>query len=323
MYTEYLGPVNRDNLIESTPLLEQAARKLQQGQLIAFPSETIYGLGASILNPQAIDRLYEVKGRPQDRALPILVANLDQVKFIASDLPQEFYLLAKQFLPGPLTIVVKKNPNLSSAISGGKETIAIRFSSDPVAQRLTEMTGCPLTVPSANISGKPSPTKASHVLEDFNGHINGILDGGETEYGMESTVISLENPTKPVIVRLGVISPRILEKSLNCSIQIHPLALLQQGNSSPHKIRSAVRLFSSWDEMKIYLKLSCPGKRLVMSLDTFPLSDCDHFKLSPKNLYDGLRLADREGYAEVLVHCSPALKQNELLLNRLKQIART
>ena len=322
MYTEYLGPIDRNNLDKSASLLEQAARKLQQGQLVAFPTESIYGLGGSILNGQTIQRLFEVKKRAKDKALPIAVANLDQMKFIAADIPQECQILVREFLPGPLTLVLKKNPNLSSVITGGKETVAIRFSSDPIAQRLIEMTGCPLAVPSANISGKPSPTKASHVLEDFNGVIDGILDGGETEYGMESTVLSLENPAQPVILRLGVISHHILEKALERPIQIHPYVLLKKGNSFTHKLRSAVRLFSSWDEMKIYLKLSCGGKRLVMSCDDSPLTSAyDHFKLSTKSLYDGLRLADRDGYSEVLVHCSPTVKQNELLLNRLKQIA--
>ena len=148
MYTEYLGPINRKNLSKSNSLLEQAARKLQQGQLIAFPTETIYGLGGSILNAQAIQRIFTVKSRPLDRSLPIAIANIDQLKFIASDIPQECRILTREFLPGPLTLVLRKNPNLSRMITGGKDTIAVRFPSDPIAQRLIEMTGCPLAVPS-------------------------------------------------------------------------------------------------------------------------------------------------------------------------------
>lgn len=319
MYTEYLGPVNRENIAESMPLLEQAARKLQQGQLVAFPTETIYGLGSNILNSKAIARTYEVKSRLKGSPLPIAIANPDQMKFIAREIPDECRILMREFWPGPLTLILKKNPTLSDEVTAGKDSVAIRFPSDPIAQKLIELTGCPLAVPSANISGKPSPTKATHVLEDFNGLIDGILDGGETEYGAESTILSLVDPKQPVLFRHGFITHRLLEKALERPIQIHPQALLKQGS-----LRSAVRLFSSWEEMKIYIKLSATGKRLVMSVDDSPLSSShDHFRLNPKNLYDGLRLADRDGYAEVLVHCSPSLKQNEFLFNRLKQVART
>ena len=113
MYTEYFGPVNREELGCSSAQLESAARKLQQGGLVAFPSETVYGLGAAILNEGAIKRLYQVKERPEDRALPIQVANLSQLQFVAIDIPSEAHALAKEFLPGPLTLILKKSLNLS------------------------------------------------------------------------------------------------------------------------------------------------------------------------------------------------------------------
>lgn len=323
MYTEYFGPVNREDLESSSAHLEGAARKLQQGGLVAFPSETVYGLGATILNEGALKKLYQVKERSKDCSLPIHIANLSQLQFVAADIPIEAYALAKEFLPGPLTLILKKSPNLSPLITGGKETIAIRISSDPIARRLIELTGCPLAVPSANQSGKPSPTKASHVLEDFNGKIEGLVDGGETQFGMESTLISLEDPMRPTLYRFGVISQREIERVLNRKVGVHPLALVLNGNSNLTKMRSAVRLFSSWDEMKIYLKLSSKSKRLIMSEEPSLVSGGDHFQLKPTNLYEGLRVAERDGYAEVLVLCNPKLKQNILLLNRLKQIART
>ncbi|MCB1106834.1 MAG: threonylcarbamoyl-AMP synthase [Chlamydiia bacterium] len=323
MYTEYFGPVDRSSISHSETHLGNAARKLQQGGLVAFPTETVYGLGAPILNDGALKRLYQVKERPKERSLPIHVANLDQLKFVASEIPVEVQKLAKEFLPGPLTLILKKHPNLSPLITGDRETIAVRISSDPIARRLIELTGCPLAVPSANESGRPSPTKASHVLEDFNGKIEGIVDGGEVEYGMESTLISLEDPIRPTLFRFGVISQKEIEKVLNRKVVVHPLALVLNSNSSFTKLRCAVRLFSSWDEMKIYIKLSSGSKRLIMSDEISGSEKKDHFKLRGNNLYEGLRLADREGYAEVLVMCSSQIKQNVLLLNRLKQIART
>lgn len=317
MYTEYFGPINRSELKG----LEAPSRKLQQGGIIAFPTETVYGLGASILNERAIAHLFDVKGREGTHSVPVQVSNLDQLKFVVKEIPQEAHLLAKHFLPGPLTLILKKHPNLSPVITGGKETVAVRFCSDPIARRLVELTGCPLAVPSANLTGKPSSTKASHVLEDFNGLIDGVVDGGGTEYGMESTVISLEDPYRPTIFRKGVIQQKEIEGALNRSIYIHPLALSLNGSSSFSKLRSAVRLFSSWDEIKIYLKLSPASKRIIMSKEGLLIKG-DYFHLDGKNLYEGLRIAERDGYAEVLVLCSPELKKDIILLNKLKQIAR-
>ncbi len=323
MYTEYFGPIDREKQTDSNHLLEAAARKLQQGGLVAFPTETTYGLGAIILNVPAIERLFAAKGRPADRSLPVQVANLNQLKFVAKEIPSEAFVLAKRFLPGPLTLVLKKHPNLCSKVTAGKETVAVRIPSDPIALRLIELTGCPLAVPSANQSGKPSPTKATHVLEDLNGLIEGIVDGGETEHGMETTILSLEDPMNPTILRIGVISQKELEGALGRKVTVHPAALLLDRSRSFPQLRSTVRLFASWEEMKIYLKLSVPNKRLIMSEEASSIDGADHFKLTTKSFYEGLRTANRDGYAEVLVLCSPTIKQNALLLNRLKQIAST
>ncbi|MDJ0651752.1 MAG: L-threonylcarbamoyladenylate synthase [Simkaniaceae bacterium] len=318
MYTKYFGPISREELKG----LESPSRSLQQGRLIAFPTETVYGLGATILNTQALKRLYQVKNRGADLSLPVQIANMDQLKFVATDIPHEAQVLAKHFLPGPLTLILKKNPNLSDLVTGRKRTVAVRFCSDPIARRLVELTGCPLAVPSANLTGKPSPTKANHVFEDFNGQIEGIVDGGEVEYGMESTLISLEDPFCPTLFRFGVIPQKEIEDVLHRKLIVHPLALTINGNSTFDKLRTAVRLFFSWDEMKIYLKLSSTSKRMIMSTDNSPLRG-EHFHLNGKNLYEGLRIADCEGYTEVLVHCSSGIKKNVFLFNKLKQIART
>lgn len=326
MYTEYLGPVNEDNLIEAQEFLRRAARLLQQGALVAVPTETTYGLAASILNETALKNLYAIKNRSKAMALPVQVANFDQLKFITCNISSEFEVLAKHFLPGPLTIVLKKNPHLSNTITAEKDTVAVRISSNKLVRRLIELVGCPLAIPSANLSGNPSPTCAKHVLEDFNGKIHGIVDGGEAEFGLESTVLSLEDPTTPILLRFGMITQREIEKVLNCSIRIHPKALLvNQSKSNSNNRFPAIRLFSSWDEMKIYLQLSNDSKRLIMSQEECSpiVQACNFFRLSKTNLYEGLRLALRNGYAEVLVLCSPILKNNKILYHRLKQIAST
>ena len=318
MYTQYFGPIHRSGLKD----LDLPSRKLQQGGLVAFPTETVYGLGAAVLNLEAIQRLYRVKQRKANHPFPIHVSNLEQLKFVVSEIPDEIYLLAHHFLPGPLTCILKKSNSLSDIVTGGKSTVAIRISGDPIARRLVELTGCPLAVPSGNITGRPSPTKASHVLEDFNGLIEGVVDGGEVEYGMESTLLDLHNPSHPEIIRFGLISQTSIEEVLNCKVSVHPSAVSCSAYSSFEKFRPAIHLFSSWQEMEIYLKLSAKGKRMIMSSQKEEISG-DFFQLNKRNLYEGLRVADREGYAEVLVLCSPDIKSDGLLLNKLKQIART
>jgi len=300
-------------------VVEQAVRKLQQGLLVAFPTETTYGIAGSVANDQAVRQLFRVKGRKREKALPVAIAHLDQLQLFVRDFPEEAQNIAHQFLPGPLTLVLKKHPDLSPLITGGAErpTVAVRFPAHPVAHHIIKLTGCPLVLSSANASGKPSSTKASHVFEDFNGMIHIIVNGGDAQYGMESTILSLEDPAHPLLLRSGVISHYALQPFLKSPIRVHPQALFQKNKASTH----TVRLFSSWDEIRIYLQMTGNSRRLIMSVDKSPFESHNHFQLDEKNLYDGLRLADREGYSEVLVHCSAEIKRDELLLRRLKQIA--
>lgn len=325
MYTECLDLVSKDSLSKAHEHLQRAARLLQQGKLVAMPTETTYGLGASILNQSALQNLYKVKNRDHSKPLPVQVANFDQLKFIVRDLPSQFKKIADRFLPGPLTVILKKNRSLSDVITGEKGSVAIRISSNPIVKKIIELTGCPLAMPSANLSGRPSSIFAKHVLEDLNGKIEVIIDGGETEFGFESTVISLENPEKPVLMRHGVILQHELEGVLESPLYIHSQALLSHYRTDRTKTFPAVRLFSSWDEMNIYLQLSNQNKRLIMSLEnpSKTIVMRDFFKLTDKNLYEGLRVALRNGYAEILVLYAPSLKKSGLLYKRLKQIAIT
>ena len=321
MYTEYLGPTDQTNLL--IPILEQAALKIQHGGLLAFPTETVYGIGTSIFNSTAIKQLYAIKQKSKDRAIPVYISNLNQINFLATNIPQEFYRIANELLPAPITIILKKHPNFSSLITGNKETIVVHFSSSSILQRLIELTGCPLAITAANISGKPRSIQARHVLEDFNGAIDGILDGGQTDYGLESTILSLENPKIPTIFRLGLVLPRTLEKILKQPVKIHPLALLKQGSHFSNQLKANIHLFSNWEGLDSYLKLSLPGKRLIMHAEKSPFKlKYKFFALNSKNFYEGLRLAERENYTETLVHCSSIVKHNEALFSRLKQLAK-
>ncbi|MCH8566862.1 MAG: threonylcarbamoyl-AMP synthase [Balneolales bacterium] len=179
------------------------AEFLKQGRLVAFPTETVYGLGASAWNPEAVAQIFAVKGRPNDNPLIVHVNSIDMVKEFAETIPPRARLLMQKFWPGPLTLIFKKKAGVLDAITAGLETVAIRMPDHPTALSLIELTGA-LVAPSANKSGRPSPTKASHVTEDFGSSIP-VIDGGECQLGLESTVLDITvNP--PLILRPGYIS---------------------------------------------------------------------------------------------------------------------
>lgn len=187
--------------------IKTAAKILKNGGLVGMPTETVYGLAANALNPQAVANIFKAKGRPMDNPLIVHIGNFEDIeKFnLAQDIPKNAKLLADEFWPGPLTIIVKKGNSISDEVSAGLDTVAIRFPSHITANKLIKVSGLPLAAPSANLSGSPSPTTAQHVANDLNGRIDAIIDGGTSDVGLESTVITLaENP--PRLLRPGGIT---------------------------------------------------------------------------------------------------------------------
>lgn len=189
-------------LLPPTPsALRRAAAALRRGEPVAFPTETVYGLGANALDPRAVRRIFEAKGRPDDNPLIVHVTGLPMVRRLVKDLPPEALALAARFWPGPLTIVLPKRSSVPDIVTAGLPTVAVRVPDHPVALALIEAAGMPIAAPSANRSGRPSPTRAAHVATDFPGLL--VLDGGPARHGLESTVIALGDP--PRILRLGAI----------------------------------------------------------------------------------------------------------------------
>jgi L-threonylcarbamoyladenylate synthase len=183
----------------------RAARIIQSGGLVAFPTETVYGLGGNGLDESCASRIYSAKGRPSDNPLILHIATWNQLADLAAEIPEGAYILGRHFWPGPLTMVLKKKPHVPDTTTGNKATVAVRMPDHAVALELIRAAGYPLAAPSANLSGKPSPTTAEHVIEDLNGIVPCILDGGPTRIGLESTVIDLTG-NEPVILRPGGIS---------------------------------------------------------------------------------------------------------------------
>lgn len=192
--------------------VKEAAECLRRGKLVAFPTETVYGLGASALNPEAVKQVFAVKGRPSDNPLIVHVTGFNQVKDYTRLLHPLTETLVDAFWPGPLTIILPvKQGLLDAVVTGGLSTVAFRMPKNELTLQLIQEVGEPLVGPSANLSGRPSPTTAEHVLHDFQTSIAGVLDGGATEIGVESTVIDLSNPNQPpMILRPGAITQEML-----------------------------------------------------------------------------------------------------------------
>lgn len=185
--------------------MERAGAILRAGGLVAFPTETVYGLGADALNEEAAKKIYAAKGRPSDNPLIVHIADMEALEKIAEVIPWEAKALASAFWPGPLTMIFHKKKCVPYGTTGGLSTVAVRMPSDEIARELIRRGGGYIAAPSANVSGRPSPTTAQHVYEDMNGRIPVILDGGPVQIGLESTIVDLTE-AHPVILRPGYIT---------------------------------------------------------------------------------------------------------------------
>ena len=194
-------------------LIEQAAGVLRNGGLVAFPTETVYGLGADVLNLDAVRNVFAVKGRPSDNPLIVHVAGTRQLDDIVDEIPDKGKTLGEAFWPGPLTLVMKRTILVSDLVTGGLDTVAVRMPDHPVALALIRAFGEGIVGPSANLSGRPSPTTANHVYDDLRGRIDLILDAGPTVIGLESTVVDV-TVDPPVILRLGGLTRERIEETI-------------------------------------------------------------------------------------------------------------
>lgn len=209
--------------------INYAAETLKSGGLVAFPTETVYGLGANALQKEAIHKIYKAKGRPSDNPLIVHIADMASLDNLVIEKPSLWELLAHEFWPGPLTMIFKKSSMIPDEITAGLNTVAIRMPSHPIAIALIKASGLPIAAPSANSSGRSSPTLASHVYEDLNGKIDLIIDGGSTDVGLESTVLDITS-TPPIILRPGGVTLEQL-RSIKHDISLDP-ALISDSDSA-------------------------------------------------------------------------------------------
>lgn len=199
--------------IEDNAVIDKAGKIIRSGGLVAFPTETVYGLGGDALNPEASGKIYAAKGRPSDNPLIIHICKLKDITKIVSDFPENARRLAEEFWPGPLTMVLPKADIVPKQTTGGLDTVAVRMPVDPTALAFIEAAGGYVAAPSANVSGRPSPTEAKYVVEDMNGRIEMILDDGDVEIGIESTIVDLTGEV-PMLLRPGFITLTMLQDVL-------------------------------------------------------------------------------------------------------------
>ena len=210
MKTEYVDLRDGKDVKEG---IYKAAEIIKNGGLVAFPTETVYGLGANGLDENAVPKIYEAKGRPSDNPLILHISEFDEIENIVKEIPDVAFVLADEFWPGPLTMVFKKSDIVPYRTTGGLESVAVRMPSNKIARELIKMAGVPVAAPSANSSGRPSPTKADHVLRDLDGKIDMVIDGGTVDIGLESTIVDVTGEV-PVILRPGFITEEMLSEAI-------------------------------------------------------------------------------------------------------------
>ncbi len=296
--------------------IDQAVALLRQSIPVAFPTETVYGLGSRVFDFVGIEKIFQMKGRPLDNPLICHIASFDAITLLAREIPSHAMKLATHFWPGPLTIVLKKQPNVLDCVTAGLDTVAIRMPRHPIALELIRKVGEPLAAPSANRSGKPSSTTAAHVLKDFQAEKGAVIDGGPAEEGVESTVIFLaEGP--PLLLRYGSLDLPLIAAVLGCEVAI---AQGVEKKASPgtryrhYAPEAKVKLFQSFDEALFYQASSPPASRFFISCEPHPA----FFHMMPSTFYALLRQADDEGCEEIIAVC----KDDVVLRDRLSRIVR-
>ncbi len=299
---------------------------LQRGGLVAFPTETVYGLGADASNPMAVARIYEVKGRPASHPVIVHIGDVGQLARWAREIPEAATKLAMRFWPGPLTLVLRRAPSAGSQLTGGQDTIGLRIPGHPVALQLLREFGGGIAAPSANRFGRISPTTAEHVRDDLGKEIDLVLDGGPCEIGIESTIVDLSRQ-KAVLLRPGRISAEDIAATLGTAPEpCDPAAPRAPGTLQSHYApRHPLRLVAPerWDERM----QGAPQGRGVLSFRARPGDDkstvwiqaSTHAERYARDLYANLRALDLSGCNQILVEEPPATAEWTAIRDRLSR----
>ncbi len=310
-----------DMLAPDSAIIEVAAETIRRGGLVAFPTETVYGLGANACDGAAVDKIFRAKGRPANDPLIVHIAALDQLPQVAIDIPDIAFALYERFCPGPLTLVLSKQAQIPQALTAGLDSVAVRIPSHAVALALIRASALPIAAPSANKFSRPSPTCAQHVLDDLDGHVDLVLDGGSCSIGVESTIVSLLD-NRPKLLRAGGVSLEALREVVP-DITYRPRYLHDDATAAPapgnllrhYSPRAKVVLFQGEKDADVYAAMreyiSSHSKVGVMAMDDVAAhfagldvivehwgADLDEAAL---RLFAVLRALDRRGVEQILV----------------------
>ncbi len=302
--------------------LKRAAELLREGKLVAFPTETVYGLGANALSAEAVQKIFDAKGRPRTSPLIVHVAAIEDVHTIVSEWPQTAQKLAEEFWPGPLTLVLPKQPAVPDIVTAGLPTVGVRMPSHPVALALLKECGLPLAAPSANRFTQLSPTTAEHVRVSLGDRVDFVLDGGPCAVGIESTVLSLVG--KPTVLRPGGLSREDLEKAIG------PVEIASGTNEGPHASPGMhAKHYSPRTRLLLSKTGEVPqaGRGVYLRIGRDPEGPCDVRQMPvtayeyAQALYGTLHDLDAVRYDWIAVENPPATRAWEAVLDRLRRAA--
>lgn len=322
-------------------IIKKASDLIKNGELVAFPTETVYGLGADGLNENACKKIFEAKGRPSDNPLILHISNISMLYNLVENVDPKSKKLIDKCWPGPLTIIFKKSKIIPNIITAGLDTVAIRFPSNKIAQSLIEASNTPIAAPSANISGRPSPTRADDVYNDMNGKINLILDGGESDIGIESTVIDMSEDI-PTILRPGFFTFEFIKEILS-DVKLDDS--LVDNSKIPKSPGQKYKHYAPKAKMEVYvgekseeaikskaLQLKEKGLKVgVLVFDQYIDDFKDYFSINIGNkddlsymshvLFTSLRLMDMENVDIILAQGVEEINLGKSIMNRMKKAA--
>lgn len=342
-----------DNLIDN-PQVQEAAKWILEDEVVAFPTETVYGLGANALSDKASQKIFQAKGRPSDNPLIVHIACAEQLEGVVDNMPELGKKLMHHFWPGPLTLVLPKGNKVCSTVTAGLSTVAVRMPDHPLALAFIQACARPLAAPSANRSGKPSPTSAEHVLHDLQGRIVGVLDGGTTGVGLESTVVDVTGD-KAMILRPGGITkeqleevlgevamdPAIHEQSKDQDIQNNPWQPKSPGVKYSHYapeatmwmvsheigldiMREKIQQLVHQDQQSGYrvgVLTTEEGKTYYKADVVISLGYREDLESIAQHMYDSLRQFDQQKVDFIYAECFPRVGLGEAIMNRLLKAA--
>ena len=317
---------------------KKAAQIIKSGGLVAMPTETVYGLAANALDGKAVAKIFKANGRPMDKPLMVHISDISQIYPLVSEFPEKAKVLAEKFWPGPLTVILPKSKIIPDEVSAGLDTVAVRFPSNKTTQKLISLS-MPLAAPSANLSGSPSPTNARHVYDDMNGRIDAIIDGGECEVGVESTVITLATDI-PRLLRPGGITVEQLRDAIGEVIiddaVLNPLKSGEKAASPGMKYKhyapkAHIILLEGSDEnfIKYVNEHKSDGTAALcydediekLEVPNIPIGHADDYEMQSHKLFSSLRNADEQGFKTVYAHCPKTEGMGLAVYNRIIRAA--